>query len=127
MDILKLVGFGLAVVIMIVLVSEQNKTHGTLIRLFGAVLLLIIIVPQLAIIFDILRDLSDKIQLEDTYLMIIFKIIGVAYISEFGYQLCKDAGEESIGSKVQFAGKVLILVIASPIALALIELVTQLL
>lgn len=127
MDILRLVGFGLAVALMIGLISDQNKTHGSLIRLFGASLLLILIIPQLTVVFDIIRDLAEKINLDNTYLMIVFKIIGVAYIAEFGYQLCKDAGEESIASKIQLAGKVMILVLASPIALALIELITQLL
>lgn len=126
MDILRLVGFGLAIVFLIIFVSDQNKTYGSLIRLLGAVILLLFIVPKLDAVFAIIMDLSEKIQLKDTYLMIVLKIIGVAYIAEFGYQLCKDAGEESIASKIQLAGKVMILVLASPIAMALIELITQL-
>jgi stage III sporulation protein AD len=65
--------------------------------------------------------------MDSAYLDIIFKIIGIAYLAEFGYQLCKDAGEEAIGSKIQFAGKVMIFVISSPIILALVELITELL
>ncbi len=65
--------------------------------------------------------------MEGAYLTIIFKIIGIAYISEFGYQLCKDAGEDGIGSKIQLAAKVMIFVVAAPVILALMELITQLL
>lgn len=126
MDILRLVGFGLAVVFLIIFVSDQNKTYGGLIRVLGGVIILLFIIPQLRVVFEIIMDLSEKIKLNDTYLMIVLKIIGVAYIAEFGYQLCKDAGEESIANKIQLAGKVMILVLASPIALALIELITQL-
>lgn len=126
MDILRLVGFGLAVVFLIIFVGDQNKTYAGLIRLLGAVVLLLFIVPQLDTIFTIIRDLSEKIRLNDTYLLMVLKIIGIAYIAEFGYQLCKDAGEESIASKIQLAGKVMILVMASPIVMALIDMITQL-
>ncbi|MBU3811188.1 MAG: stage III sporulation protein AD [Candidatus Niameybacter stercoravium] len=126
MEIMKLVGFALAAVILTLFVGEQHKMAGNLIRIFACTLLLILLLPQLQVIFAIINDLSTKMTLEDTYLKIIFKIIGIAYIAEFGYQLCKDAGESAIASKVQLAGKVLILVLASPIVLALIELITQL-
>nr|WP_307990399.1 stage III sporulation protein AD [uncultured Niameybacter sp.] len=125
MDIMKLTGFALAAVILTLFVGENHKMAGNLIRIFACSLLLILILPQLQVIFSIIHDLSTKMSLDDTYLKIIFKIIGIAYIAEFGYQLCKDAGEGAIGSKVQLAGKVLILVLASPIILALIELITQ--
>ena len=127
MDILKLVAFGLAICLMILFVNDQNKTFGSLIRLFGAVVLLTLIIPQLEIVLQIVMGLSEKIKLDNTYLLIVLKIIGIAYVAEFGYQLCKDAGEESIASKIQLAGKVMILVVASPIVLALIELIAQLL
>ncbi|MGL4799636.1 MAG: stage III sporulation protein AD [Cellulosilyticaceae bacterium] len=126
MELLRLVGFSLGVVFLIIFVSDQNKTYGGLIRVLGAVALLLFIVPQLNSVFQIILDLADKIKLSDTYLMIVLKIIGVAYLAEFGYQLCKDAGEEAIGSKLQLAGKIMILVLAAPIAMALIELITQL-
>ena len=126
MEIMKLVGFALAAVILTLFIGEQHKMSGNLISIFACSLLLILLLPQLQVIFAIINDLSTKMSLEDTYLKIIFKIIGIAYIAEFGYQLCKDAGESAIASKVQLAGKVLILVLASPIVLALIELITQL-
>ena len=126
MDILQIVGFALAVVFLVIFVNDQNKTYGGLIRLLGAVILLLFIVPQLDIVLSLITNLSEKIQLNDTYLMVVLKIIGVAYIAEFGFQLCQDAGEESIANKVALAGKVMILVLASPIVMALIDLITQL-
>ncbi|MGQ0512778.1 SpoIIIAC/SpoIIIAD family protein, partial [Bacillus sp. D-CC] len=42
-------------------------------------------------------------------------IIGIAYIAEFGAQITKDAGQGAIASKIELAGKILILVMAIPI------------
>lgn len=130
MDILKVAGFGLIATVMILMVGgadEKAKTFSMMIRIVTVSIFLIFIVLQLKSLFEIIRALSLKIKMDDTYLSIILKVIGIAYIGEFGYQLCKDAGEEAIGNKVQLAGKVMIFVIASPVILAFIEMVTKLL
>lgn len=129
LDILKIVTFGIVAATLIVLVNQDSsgKIYGQLIRIGVVAILMIFIVSQLAVVFDVIKELAQKIKIDDTYLNIVLKIIGIAYIAEFGYQLCKDAGEEAIGSRVQFAGKVMIFVIASPVILAFVELVTDLL
>lgn len=127
MEIFKIVAFGLAAMILIMFTGEHNKMIAGLMRLLACLLMLLVIVPQLQVVFNVIFELADKISMQSGYLSILFKVIGIAYISEFAYQVCKDGGEEAIGSKIQFAGKVMILVLAAPIALALIDLITQLL
>ena len=36
--------------------------------------------------------MSEKIDMDFVYIGIVFKVLGISYISEFGAQLCKDAG-----------------------------------
>ncbi|NLC37881.1 MAG: stage III sporulation protein AD, partial [Clostridia bacterium] len=50
-----------------------------------------------------------------------------AYIAEFGAQVCRDAGETAIASRVEFAAKVLIIVLAIPIVVAILETIIRLL
>ncbi|QEH68914.1 stage III sporulation protein AD [Cellulosilyticum sp. WCF-2] len=129
MDILKLVAFGLTATLLIGLVSYYDgysKMYGNLIRIAAVTILMIFIVSQLDSVFMVVRDLANKMNMDNTYLNIVLKVVGIAYLAEFGAQLCEDAGEKAIGSKVQLAGKVMIFVIASPVILALIELITDL-
>lgn len=74
-----------------------------------------------------LEKLASNAQLNMVYVETILKIIGIAYIAEFGTQLAKDAGQGSIASKIELAGKILILVMALPILTVIIETVVQLL
>ena len=130
MEILKLIGFAMTAVFMIILVgkySNATKAFSLLIRLVTVVLLMLFIVQQLGDVFQVIKELADKINMDKGYLSIILKIIGIAYIGEFGYQLCKDAGEEAIGTKIQLAGKVMIFVISAPVIFAVVELVANLL
>lgn len=126
MNILQLVAFAMLAIMVIRVLIPISGNFQIYIRILVGLMITIIACSQLDIIFNIIKDLAFKIKMEGTYLMIIFKIIGIAYIAEFGYQLCKDAGEEGIGNKIQFAAKVMIFVVAAPIILALIELITQL-
>ncbi|GIN60580.1 hypothetical protein J27TS8_05730 [Robertmurraya siralis] len=60
------------------------------------------------------------------YVETILKIIGIAYIAEFAAQITKDAGQGAIASKIELAGKILILAMAIPILSVLIETIIKL-
>ena len=126
---MKLVGFGLVATLLIGLVSYYDgysKMYGNLIRIAVVTIFMIFIVSQLDGVFTVVKDLAVKMNMDNTYLNIVLKVVGIAYLAEFGAQLCEDAGEKAIGNKIQLAGKVMIFVIASPVILALVELITDL-
>jgi stage III sporulation protein AD len=60
------------------------------------------------------------------YVETILKIVGIAYIAEFGAQITKDAGQGAIASKIELAGKILILAMAIPILTVIIETIINL-
>jgi stage III sporulation protein AD len=60
------------------------------------------------------------------YVETILKIIGIAYIVEFAAQITKDAGQGAIASKIELAGKIMILTMAIPILTLLIETIIKL-
>lgn len=74
-----------------------------------------------------LEKLAMQANIDMIYLETILKIIGIAYIAEFGAQITKDAGQNSIAAKIELAGKILIMVMAIPIIGAIIETVIHLL
>ena len=52
---------------------------------------------------------------------IVFKIIGIAFITSFGSEICKDAEASNIAHKIELSGKIMILVLAIPILMSLLE------
>lgn len=129
MDIIQIVAFGLIVTVIISVINFYGgyaKTYGDLIRMAAVTIFMIFIVSQLSSVFQVVRDLAAKLNMDDTYLTIVLKIVGIAYLAEFGSQLCEDAGEKAIGGKIQLAGKVMIFVVATPVILALVNLIADL-
>ncbi|KPB03903.1 stage III sporulation protein AD [Bacillus sp. CHD6a] len=80
-------------------------------------------------VFDVIRML-ERIAINANvnliYVETILKIVGIAYIAEFGAQITKDAGQGAIASKIELAGKILILAMAIPILTVIIETIINL-
>ena len=129
MELLKVIAFALTATLLIHIVSYHggfSKAYGDAIRMVTVTLLMILILSQLGNVFQIVRDLAHKLNMDDTYLNIVLKIVAIAYLAEFGCQLCEDAGEKAIAGKIQWAGKVMIFVVSTPVILALMNLIADL-
>ena len=77
--------------------------------------------------FDFISDLYGRLSYGKEYFPIILKVLGIAYITEFAVAICNDAGEKSIGSKIELAGKIAIFFAAIPIFVSLLDLLNGLL
>jgi stage III sporulation protein AD len=54
-------------------------------------------------------------------------IAGIALLAEFAISICKDAGENSIASKVEMGSKVIIISMSIPIISNLLEIIIKIL
>ncbi|GAB6087775.1 stage III sporulation protein AD [Alkaliphilus crotonatoxidans] len=123
MEIFQIVAIGLVATVLAILVKNQKPELGIYISLVTGFVIFIFVLAKLQSVIEILNQLANKISIDDIYLATILKIVGIAYIAEFGAQVCKDAGEGVIASKIEFAGKVLIMVMAVPILVSLMDLI----
>ena len=87
----------------------------------AGIMILFFSISKLEIIIDLLKNLSNKIDINLSFFSILLKITGIAYLSEFACNICKDAGETAIASKVELAGRVLIIALSIPIISTLVE------
>ncbi|WP_178022789.1 stage III sporulation protein AD [uncultured Paenibacillus sp.] len=127
MEIIQVVGLGLIATVLVLVVKEQKPMFAFLIAASAGVLIFLYLIGKIGGIIEVLEDLAEKSGVQMIYLKTILKIIGIAYIAEFGAQIVRDAGQEGIASKIEMAGKVLIMVLAIPIISIIIETVIKLL
>ena len=74
---------------------------------------------------DVIKELASSVGINMVYMGTILKIIGIAYIAEFGAQICRDAGEGPLPLKLNCA-KILIMVLAVPIVVAVLTMLIKL-
>lgn len=123
MEIFQIVAIGLVAATLSVLIKNEKPEMGMYISLAAGILIFLFIVTKVQSVIEILNQLANKIHIDSIYLSIILKIVGIAYIAEFGAQICKDLGEGVMASKIELAGKVLIMVMAVPILVSLMDLI----
>ena len=123
MEIFQIVAIGLIATILSVLIRDEKPEIGMYISLVAGIIIFLFMVPRIQSVIEILGSLTKKINIDSVYLSIVLKIVGIAYIAEFGAQICRDAGEGVMASKIEFAGKILIMVLAVPILVSLMDLI----
>ncbi|MBW7459649.1 stage III sporulation protein AD [Paenibacillus sepulcri] len=127
MEIIQIVGLGLISTVLILVVREQKPMFAFLLAAFTGLFIFLYVIGKIEAVIGILEQLADRSGIPSIYLKTILKIIGIAYIAEFGAQIVRDAGQEGVASKIEFAGKILILVMAVPIISVIVETVLGLL
>ncbi|MDQ0874967.1 stage III sporulation protein AD [Paenibacillus sp. V4I3] len=127
MEIIQIVGLGLIVTILTLIIKEQKPMFAFLLAAFTGIMIFLFLIGKISSVIQVLEDLAQRSSINMVFLKTILKIIGVAYIAEFGAQIVRDAGQESIASKIELSGKVLIMVMAIPIITVIIETVVKLL
>ncbi|HLS36432.1 MAG TPA: stage III sporulation protein AD [Bacillota bacterium] len=121
MDILQIVLFGIVASILYIILKDTNETFAFLIILMTSIIIFLTIIQQIRSVFMFIERIAYQSNVQNIHLQTILKIIGIAYITEIGANMTKDAGLSSVSSKIELAGKIAIILLAIPILTAVIE------
>ncbi len=124
MEIYKIVGVAIVSTVLISVVKPYRKEIALLLSVLAGIILFSYISLYMKSAVSTVYEVASRIDIDLSFVKIILKIIAVSYVCEFGAQICKDAGESSIASKVELAGKVIIVYISTPIIMSLFNLLT---
>lgn len=126
MEIIHIIGLGFVVTLLILIIKQQRPEMAVQLSIALATIIFLIILGKINVVLNLFRELADKANISQMYLNTILKIIGIAYVTEFGAQVCRDAGEGAVAGKIEFAGKVMIMVMAIPIIALVLDTIVRL-
>ncbi len=124
MNITQIVAFGLVATFIIVLLKQYKSEYAIYASVIAGATLLLFAVSKVGTIINLLENLVDTVGINKEFFKILLKITGIAYLVEFASNMCKDAGESAISSKIELAGKLLIVTLSIPIISTLVETIT---
>lgn len=127
MDIIKITLFAFIALFIYLLLKDKKSDVGMFIILATGIGIFLYMIGQLGEVIEFVRDIANKANIDTVYIGIVLKILAIAYITSFCSEICKDSGAGSIGSKVEFAGKIMILTLAIPILMAVLNSILQIL
>ncbi|MCW9131387.1 stage III sporulation protein AD [Bacillus cereus] len=118
---MQIVGLGLVATFLAAVLNQQKSSITSLFIVFVGSVMFLLLIDQIHSILQMIERVASEAKVSNVYVETLLKIIGIAYIAEFGAQITKDAGQGAIASKIELAGKILILVMAIPILTVVIE------
>ncbi len=122
-----IVGIGIVVTILALLLREQRPELALLLSLAAGVLIFFLILDRITVVFNLLEQLAFRADMDLFYLNTVLRIVALAYITQFGSQICRDAGEGAVAGKIELAGKIMIMLLAIPLLLVILDSVLRLL
>lgn len=127
MDIIKIIGIALVALIIIILLKQYKPEFAIYVSLIAGALIILLVTDKLTGIINLLQSLETKASLNSTFIALLIKITGIAFLSEFAVSICKDSGESAVASKIEIGSKIIIISMSIPIISALLEIILKIL
>ncbi len=126
MDILKIIGIGFTTLVVTIVLKEYKKEYAIYSTLIGGAIILFISMDTLKVIIDFIKKISIQ-GYNYEFINLLLKITGIAILTEYAVNICKDSGENSIANKIDFGGKIIIISLSIPVISSSLETLTKLL
>ena len=126
MHIFQYVFLALAAVMVSLVLKQVNRELALVLVLVTGVGILVALLGHIAQIVRLVEDIARRADVGNLHLSTLLRIMGVAYVAEYGAQICKDAGEGSLAVKVELAGKLVILSLSIPLILVILDTILRL-
>ena len=118
---IRLVVFAAVAAMVYVVVKRYTPEFAAFSELFAVVAVLLFLLPDLLSLLNFTQDFFDAAGVERDYFIVLMKITGIAILTQFASDTCRDCGEAALASQAEFAGKVLMVVNAMPVIKAVIQ------
>lgn len=127
-EILQLVLFAVAALAMLAAVRQQNRTYALMLSVAAGAALLLYALPQLTAVIKQASALAAAAG-RDTgaRLGVLLKAAAAALLGEWSVNICRDAGENALGFKLETAVRILLIASAMPIYAELLSLALEVL
>lgn len=116
---------GMTVILLSILLKGSRPEYALYISLSGCILIFYLGISRLELIINTIRKIQNYINLNQAYITILIKIIGITYIAEFSSSLCKDYGHGAVANQIELVGKLTVLATGMPILLALLDTINE--
>lgn len=121
MEIAQIVGLALLTTILLMILRQEKPVMAVALSIVFSILVFTLMMQKMASIINVMEELTRRTAVNYFFLTTVLKILGVAYLGEFAAAICKDAGEQAVAKKVEFASKIIIAALALPIMVAILE------
>lgn len=125
MNIAAIVGVALVSASIIVLLRKNAPEFAVPVSVVASMIILLVSIVFASDIFKKIEEIASFSAVSSDNIKVIFKALGVCYITQIGKDICNDCGESALGDKVDLAGKITIAAMSLGIVTQVLEIITE--
>jgi len=126
MEIIWVFGVAVFAAVLSFIFKELKKEYSVMIMIAAGIIITLWGLAKIYPVVDYLYELTDSSNISE-YFSVIMKVLGISFIVQIGADICRDFGETSLASKIEFAGKAVILAAVLPLLRSVISMSIEML
>ncbi len=115
MDIVQIAGIALCAAVVAAALRRYHQEYAVLVGIAAGAVILLGIFSGVAPAVRQIGTLLSAAGLSSEYAAVLLKTLGICFLTQFSADSCRDAGENSLASQVELAGKIGIVILALPL------------
>ena len=127
MEIVKLALLCIAAAVVMRLISESTPAIKAVCAVAAACMVGARFIADFRTLYEAAEQLIEGTYAENGYLTVIFKCLGICFVTQLGCDVCRDCGENALASQLELAGRAAVLIAAVPLFTAAAQTVRVLL
>ena len=127
MEILRLSAIAVITALLAVFLKQNKSTFSLLVSLAGGCLILLSALPYMRDVLGYGAEFAQTAGLSSASLGALLRVVAVSLITECAAAICRDASEGALATKLEIAGKLIILGLSMPIITSLFDTVLSVL
>lgn len=118
---IKMVGVALIAVVLFSVIKKYSPEYGVISEIAFIVFVCVYAFPYVKEIIDFFYKYTRSVGFSNDYMDTIVKVVGIAVVTQFTADICRDSGQIALAQQVEYSGKIIMAVICIPIATAILE------
>ena len=124
---IKIALLGLVTIFLIMMAGSIKREYAIAITVGATLLFAVYGTQSLRSVIERITAFEESVGIDQEYLSILLKMVGIAYLTQLVVSLCRDAGNGAVAGQVNMIGKISMLLVSFPVLEALIKTVGEML
>ena len=121
MEIFKVLAVCLITAVICLVLKQQKSEFALTVSIIGGALILIFLIKNIIAPITVLKEKIEGYGINTAYFKTALKALGIGYITTFIADSCRDAGQASLASLAELAGKIAIFILSVPLIFSVME------
>lgn len=126
MTILKISILCIIGVILIHMLRQGKSEYAGFISIGICIILLLYSARDMEAVFTVMKEMKSACGNYEPYFVILVKMIGITFISDFTMGICKEAGLVAVAGTVDMITRVLLCIVGLPVIEIVISMISEL-